>query len=345
VTRVSVEVNGLPHAADVEPRLLLADFLRDHIQLTGTHIGCEHGVCGTCTVQVDGQATRSCLTLAVQVDGSSIRTVEGLAPPDGGSLHPLQSAFREHHALQCGYCTPGFLMSIEPLLPELRGAGDREVREQLSGNLCRCTGYQNIVEATQATVAELAAQSAPALERRTAVETTTAVPGDADRTWAAIQDPRGLLEELGVTGLAQSEPNSWRGRLEAGTATVDGVLELIDVDDDLRVANFFLAGRAVYGIGQVRGELTLSVDESTLAARLELELIGMAAVPSRELVQQRFGAAAAAWVEILGAGDRPRPGTADVARLRPREFGLGLGLALAAAGAAWLGWRLLRRPR
>jgi aerobic-type carbon monoxide dehydrogenase small subunit (CoxS/CutS family) len=343
VTRVSVEVNGRPYAADVEPRLLLADFLRDHIQLTGTHIGCEHGVCGTCTVQVDGQPARSCLTLAVQVDGSAIRTVEGLAPPDGESLHPLQTAFREHHALQCGYCTPGFLMSIEPLLPELRGASDREVREQLSGNLCRCTGYQNIVEATQATVAELEAESAPAPERRTTVEATSGVPVDASRAWAAIQDPRGLLDALGVTGLAASEPNGWRGRLAIGPTTVDGVLELIDLDDDLRVANFALAGREVDGIGQVRGALMLSVDESTLVARLELELIGIAAIPGHEALQRRFSSAAAGWAKSLGGTGRREPELAPAARSRRRLARLGV--ALAVAGAAWLGWRSLQGRR
>ncbi|MFL5889546.1 MAG: (2Fe-2S)-binding protein [Solirubrobacteraceae bacterium] len=148
--RVTVEVNGRRLEADVEPRTLLSDFLRHDLGLTGTHVGCEHGVCGACTVQVDGEPMRSCLLLAVQADGRSIRTVEGMTDglPDD-ELHPLQQAFHEEHALQCGFCTPGFLMSLEPLLPELGGRSDEEIREALAGNLCRCTGYQNIVAAVR----------------------------------------------------------------------------------------------------------------------------------------------------------------------------------------------------
>lgn len=147
---VSVEINGATYEKVVEPRLLLSDFIRHEAHLTGTHVGCEHGVCGACTIQLDGAAVRSCLLLAVQAHGRSIRTVESLAAglPEG-ELHPLQQAFHETHALQCGFCTPGFLMSIEPIVGELRGASDREIREAISGNLCRCTGYQNIVKAVK----------------------------------------------------------------------------------------------------------------------------------------------------------------------------------------------------
>jgi aerobic-type carbon monoxide dehydrogenase small subunit (CoxS/CutS family) len=144
--RVEVEINGREYAAEVEPRLLLSDFIRHEAGLTGTHVGCEHGVCGACTVQVDGLPVRSCLMLAVQAHGRSLRTVEGMT--DGlpeGELHPLQQAFHECHGLQCGFCTPGFLMSLEPLLLEERELSDQELREALAGNLCRCTGYQNIV--------------------------------------------------------------------------------------------------------------------------------------------------------------------------------------------------------
>ena len=127
--------------------MLLSDFIRHEVGLTGTHVGCEHGVCGACTIQLDGQPVRSCLMLAVMAEGHAVRTVEDLAAPDG-SLHPLQQAFHEVHGLQCGFCTPGFLMSIEPLLAERPGLDDSELRHALGGNLCRCTGYQNIVKAT-----------------------------------------------------------------------------------------------------------------------------------------------------------------------------------------------------
>jgi carbon-monoxide dehydrogenase small subunit len=148
--RVRVEINDEVYERTIEPRLLLSDFIRHEARLTGTHVGCEHGVCGACTVQVDGEPMRSCLLLAVQADGRSVRTVEGMTqglPED--ELHPLQQAFHEEHALQCGFCTPGFLMSLEPLLPDLGKLSDEEIREALAGNLCRCTGYQNIVAAVR----------------------------------------------------------------------------------------------------------------------------------------------------------------------------------------------------
>jgi carbon-monoxide dehydrogenase small subunit len=146
--KVAVEINGETYERDIEPRLLLSDFIRHEAGLTGTHVGCEHGVCGACTVQMDGEPVRSCLTLAVQAEGHSLTTVESLAQEDG-TLHPLQQAFHETHGLQCGFCTPGFLMSLEPLLAEARDFDDREIREALAGNLCRCTGYQNIVAAVK----------------------------------------------------------------------------------------------------------------------------------------------------------------------------------------------------
>jgi aerobic carbon-monoxide dehydrogenase small subunit len=146
--RVSIEINGRTYERDIEPRLLLSDFIRHEAGLTGTHVGCEHGVCGACTVQMDGEPMRSCLTLAVQAEGHTLTTVESLAQDDG-TLHPLQQAFHETHGLQCGFCTPGFLMSLEPLLAEARDFDEREIREALAGNLCRCTGYQNIVAAVR----------------------------------------------------------------------------------------------------------------------------------------------------------------------------------------------------
>ena len=142
-------VNGSPLEAEVEPRRLLADLLREDAHLYGTHLGCEHGVCGACTVLVDGEPVRSCLMLAVQADGTEITTVEGLSQ-NGGGLHPLQEAFRDHHALQCGFCTPGFLLTALHLLREHPDLDDEaEIRAALSGNLCRCTGYTNIVDAVR----------------------------------------------------------------------------------------------------------------------------------------------------------------------------------------------------
>jgi carbon-monoxide dehydrogenase small subunit len=142
---ISVTVNGLQHERTVEPRLLLSDFLRHDLGLTGTHVGCEHGVCGACTVLFDGQPVRSCLMFAVQANGHEVTTVEALGTPD--DLHPLQEAFRETHALQCGFCTPGFLMTLVPFLEENPNPTEEEIREAISGNLCRCTGYHNIVDA------------------------------------------------------------------------------------------------------------------------------------------------------------------------------------------------------
>jgi carbon-monoxide dehydrogenase small subunit len=144
---IALTVNGVPHELAVEPRRLLVDCLRDDLGLPGTHIGCEHGVCGTCTVLVNDETVRSCLMLAVQADGATITTVEGLATD--GTLHPLQQAFREAQGLQCGFCTPGMLMLAWELLRDHPAPSEAEIREALSANLCRCTGYQSIVEAVQ----------------------------------------------------------------------------------------------------------------------------------------------------------------------------------------------------
>ena len=145
---IKLTVNGIEQQASVEPRLLLSDFLRHELGLTGTHVGCEHGVCGACTLLVDGDSMRSCLLFAVQLDGCSIETVESLGTLN--NLSPLQEAFREHHALQCGFCTPGMLMTATDLLRKYPLATDEEIREGLSGNLCRCTGYEHIVAAVRA---------------------------------------------------------------------------------------------------------------------------------------------------------------------------------------------------
>ena len=144
--RVRVTVNGVGYEREVEPRLLLSDFIRQDLSLTGTHVGCEHGVCGACTILFDGEPARSCIMLAVQADGHRVDTVEGLSP-EGAALTPLQAAFREAHALQCGFCTPGFLMTLTAFLRDHPHPSQREIRDALSANLCRCTGYQHIVDA------------------------------------------------------------------------------------------------------------------------------------------------------------------------------------------------------
>ena len=148
---IRLQINGREYEGTVEPRTSLADFLRDDLDLTGTHVGCEHGVCGACTVLLDGQPIRSCLLLAIQMDGARLTTVEGLA--DGERLHPLQQAFWDHHGLQCGFCTPGILLTAKALLDDNPRPTDTEIREAISGNLCRCTGYHFIVEAIRAAAA------------------------------------------------------------------------------------------------------------------------------------------------------------------------------------------------
>jgi carbon-monoxide dehydrogenase small subunit len=155
---IRVTVNGRPYERTVEVRKTLADFLREDLDLTGTHLGCEHGVCGACTIVLNGEAVRSCLMFAAQVDGATIMTVEGLAR--GEELHPIQQAFWENHGLQCGFCTPGFLMTLYCFLQESPAPSEMEIREAISGNLCRCTGYQNIVVAAKAAAEKLAAERA-----------------------------------------------------------------------------------------------------------------------------------------------------------------------------------------
>ncbi len=150
---ITLNINGRDHAIRVEPRKTLVDAIRDDCGQTGTHIGCEHGICGACTIILDGEAVRSCLMFAVQAQGKKIRTVEGLA--DGDTLHPLQAAFIKHHGLQCGFCTPGFLMLAVNALERQPDSGDEELLDVLASNLCRCTGYQNIIAAVRAAAAEL----------------------------------------------------------------------------------------------------------------------------------------------------------------------------------------------
>ncbi|MFT5196176.1 MAG: carbon-monoxide dehydrogenase small subunit [Cellvibrionaceae bacterium] len=149
---ITTTINGSVVTKSVEPRLLLTDFIRHDVGLTGTHVGCEHGVCGACTILLNGDPVRACLMLAVQANGQSLETVESLGTPD--NMHPLQTAFHEAHALQCGYCTPGILMTLKPWIEENPNPTEREIREALSGNLCRCTGYQHIVDAVKAVTAQ-----------------------------------------------------------------------------------------------------------------------------------------------------------------------------------------------
>jgi carbon-monoxide dehydrogenase small subunit len=144
---VELVVNGQRERREVEPRLLLSDFLRHELRLTGTHVGCEHGVCGACTILLDGEAVRSCLMFAVQASGTELTTIEGLGSP--GELHPVQQAFSDEHGLQCGFCTPGFIVSVAGILDEIAELDDRELRKRLSGNICRCTGYMGIVRAAR----------------------------------------------------------------------------------------------------------------------------------------------------------------------------------------------------
>jgi aerobic carbon-monoxide dehydrogenase small subunit len=151
---IKLRVNGQEHERSVEPRITLGDFLRHELRLTGTHLGCEHGVCGACTVLVDGASARACLMLAVQADGCEVRTIEGLARSDG-ALHPLQQAFRDHHGLQCGFCTPGMLMTLVEFLAENPNPVEPEIRDAISGNICRCTGYQGVIAATLDAAAQL----------------------------------------------------------------------------------------------------------------------------------------------------------------------------------------------
>jgi carbon-monoxide dehydrogenase small subunit len=146
---IRVTVNGTEHEAEVPARLTLADFLRERLDLTATHLGCEHGVCGACTVLLDGDAVRSCLVFAVQAEGAEVTTIEGVGGPDG-ELSPVQAAFRDEHGLQCGFCTPGFVLSVTAFLRDNPTPTDEEIREGLSGNLCRCTGYQGILRAIRA---------------------------------------------------------------------------------------------------------------------------------------------------------------------------------------------------
>ncbi|WP_419948049.1 (2Fe-2S)-binding protein [Candidatus Palauibacter sp.] len=161
--RISARINGAAWAGEVEPRLLLSDFLRSEVGLTGTHVGCEHGVCGACTVQLDGEPVRACLMFAVQIDGHEVTTVEALAETPPGEaisvegLHPIQRALHEAHGLQCGFCTPGILMTAEAFLRENRAPSREEIREAVSGHLCRCTGYHNIVEGVALAAQRLAA--------------------------------------------------------------------------------------------------------------------------------------------------------------------------------------------
>jgi len=157
---ITITINGTPYESEVEPRMLLSDFIRHEIGLTGTHVGCEHGVCGACTVLFDGQPVRSCIMFAVQANGHELMTVEGLTPDASEeNLHPLQASFREAHGLQCGFCTAGFLMTILAFLEENTNPNEQEIREAISGNLCRCTGYQHIVDAVNLAAKKMAAES------------------------------------------------------------------------------------------------------------------------------------------------------------------------------------------
>jgi aerobic carbon-monoxide dehydrogenase small subunit len=151
--QVTLTVNGKPHTVEVENRTLLVELLREKLALTGTHVGCDTSQCGACTVEIDGQAVKSCTVLAVMADGARVTTIEGLAPGNG-ELHPVQAAFHEHHALQCGFCTPGMIVTVRQLLKQKPSPTEREIRHGLAGNICRCTGYNNIVRAVESLASE-----------------------------------------------------------------------------------------------------------------------------------------------------------------------------------------------
>jgi carbon-monoxide dehydrogenase small subunit len=178
MTNINVTVNGSPYQHEVEPRVLLVQYLREVLELTGTHVGCDTSQCGSCTVLVDGVAVKSCTMFAAQADGAEILTIEGLAP--AGALHPLQEAFREAHGLQCGFCTPGMVMAAYDLLQHNDAPAPEEIREALEGNLCRCTGYHNIVRA----VSDAARRMADARQRAGAPESSSASGGTAGRATA-----------------------------------------------------------------------------------------------------------------------------------------------------------------
>ena len=205
--RVSLTVNGTPHDLDVPPRRLLSDALRHDLRLTGTHVGCEHGVCGACTVLVDGAPMRSCLLFAVSLDGAGITTVEGCRAPAGG-LGPVQQAFHECHALQCGFCTPGFVTTVTAYLAEHSDPSPEDAREAIAGNLCRCTGYQNIVAAV-VRAAQLVGEGAMPAGRTSGAGAT--VDGRGGRMSEATTDGLGAPNPLGST-VDSAEPAEDGGR-------------------------------------------------------------------------------------------------------------------------------------
>ncbi len=340
MSRVSLEVNGTHYETEVEPRLLLADLLRDRLDLTGTHLGCEHGVCGSCTVQIDGKPARSCLTLAVQADRCSIRTVEGLAQPQDGLLHPLQRAFHEHHALQCGYCTPGFLMSMEWLLPDLAGLTDGEVRELLAGNLCRCTGYQNIVAATQAAASDLVSRRHAMVQ--IVVDRELRSASQSDRAWAALEKPDGLLAAAGVSAVVGSPDRRSRGRVVAGQIPIEGSLELVDLDDDQRVANFEIRARELDGPGHIRGALQVSLRGSRLVIQLDLRFTGTSASLDQKPLRTMIEKAAEVWIQSLADDLEARGLESPDPHLRPGPA-LGLVAVAVLAGVLWLVREVRRR--
>jgi carbon-monoxide dehydrogenase small subunit len=234
---IALTVNGEPIQALVEPRTHLADFLRDQQRLTGTHLGCEHGVCGACTVLVDGQPVRSCITYAVQCEGSQVRTVEGFA--DDALMQELRAAFSREYALQCGFCTPGMLIAARDLILRLPGADERRIREEMSGNLCRCTGYVGIVRAISSVAQSRSASNEPALPERpkaparftplaaqpeakaqaapasagTRIEDDVFVKHSLDRVWAAFADMPAVAACLPGAEITESTGNSVKGRI------------------------------------------------------------------------------------------------------------------------------------
>jgi aerobic carbon-monoxide dehydrogenase small subunit len=327
--RVQLTVNGVPFDGDVEPRLLLADLLRDRLGLTGTHIGCEHGICGACTVQVDGEPARSCLMFAAQASGAEIATVEGLAGEE--DLHPLQEALHRHHALQCGFCTPGFLMSIEPLLPDVPGMDEEELRGRLAGNLCRCTGYQPIIEATQATATATGSQT-----RIVAVEQPVSSGPPLD--WEAALDGARLLAALpGASPARHVDAGRWRARIRTDAGEHDVSLRLLDTDDGQRTAHLQVDARDLHGPGRLRAGVELSLAEGTLGVRVSARAFAMPQLPEGEPLTAMLAAVLRRLADRLPPAEASpaAPAAGGQSRTRSRVVaglaGLGLTIAIAAA--------------
>jgi carbon-monoxide dehydrogenase small subunit len=322
---VSFSLNGETVSGYAEPRMLLSDFLRDEIGATGTHVGCEHGVCGACTIEVDGATVRGCITYAAACDGARVRTIEGFV--DDPVMAALRRAFSEHHALQCGYCTPGMLITARDIVQRLPDADDARIREELAGNLCRCTGYVGIVAAIRAVLAEPADHiearprqsiDAPALRRetlprpsstdaprRTLPDTARPAHGvllaaDADAVWRILGDIETAVRCMPgaeLTGPPQRSPLEFRMAAAIGPmrATFEGTA-MLDYDEDKRVGSIEGEGRDTRSRSTARGRVEFAVSPSGAGSELTVSLVYSIEGP---LAQFSRGAVVDAVVEEL----------------------------------------------